>query len=263
MDLGLGDRVAVVVGSSRGIGRAIAIRLAREGARLVICARGSDALERTANEIRSMTSAEVLAVQADVTRSEDITALIALTLDRHKAIDILVANGGGPPYATFQDVTPDAWDASYQMILRSLVLLCRETVPHMQGRRWGRIIAIASVTAKQQIPGLMVSGVMRAGVVGFTKNLSQELAPFQITVNAVCPGYIGTEKFIEGAGARAANQGAPVQKVVKKIIDSIPVGRLGTPEEVAAVVAFLASDHASYVTGTMIPVDGGVIQAVM
>jgi 3-oxoacyl-[acyl-carrier protein] reductase len=263
VDLGLDGRVALVGGSSRGIGHAIALRLAAEGAHVVMCARGRPALAAAAAEIRARTGREVLAVEADLCHAQDAARLVAQAVTWRGRLDILVANAGGPPYAPFAAVAPETWDESYQLVLRSVITLCREVIPHMTARRWGRIVTIGSISAKQLVPGLTVSTVMRAAVVGLTKTLAQELARDEVTVNAVCPGYVGTEKFFENAGARAARQGMSLDEAVAGVERMIPLGRVARPEEIAALVVFLVSEAASYVTGTMMPVDGGFIQAVM
>jgi 3-oxoacyl-[acyl-carrier protein] reductase len=231
---------------------------------VIICARGREALERTADEIRQEAGGDVLALQADVLQAGDVERLVAAAVGRHGRLDIVVVNAGGPAYVgEFLAVGLPAWDEAYQLVLRSAILLCREAVPVMQRQRWGRIVLIGSVAAKQVMPGLLVSTVMRAGAVGLSKGLAQELAPSGITVNVVCPGYIRTEKFLENAAARAARQGVPVEVVLADLEKQIPAGRIGDPDELAAVVTFIVSEPASYLTGVMVQVDGGFVQAVM
>ncbi|NOZ26937.1 MAG: SDR family oxidoreductase [Chloroflexi bacterium] len=261
MDLGLQGKTALVAAASQGMGRAVALGLAREGARVAICARGREALEATAEDIRRETGAEVFAQVADVSRADDIARLVHAARDRFGAVDILVCNAGGPPPGDFLDFDDEAWRAAFELNLESAIRLCRAVIPDMKVRGWGRIITITSMSVKQPIPGLILSNVMRAGVNGLTKTLADELAPYGITVNNVLPGMILTQRITSLAERRAAAEGIPVEDALERMAQEIPMKRIGTPEEFANVVVFLASERASYVTGTAIQVDGGRIRS--
>ena len=263
MDLGLKGRVAIVAASSRGLGKACAKELAREGANVVICARDLAQLRQTADEIGAETGAEVLPVRADLTDDAQIQYLVGEAQGRFGRIDILVSNNGGPPAGHFGDFADDAWLAAHQLTLMSAVRLIRAVLPAMRARQWGRIINITSVSVKQPIDNLLLSNVYRPGVVGLAKTLSTQLAAAGITVNNVAPGYTRTDRVLELAEARAAEQDRTVEEVLADTTASFPMRRMGEPEELAALVAFLASERAGYITGTTIPVDGGLVKGLL
>jgi 3-oxoacyl-[acyl-carrier protein] reductase len=263
MDLGLKDRVGIVAASSRGLGKACALELAREGARVVICARDCDRLAATAQEIRKVTNAEVLSIGVDLTDDAQIRHLADETLRRFGRIDILVTNNGGPPAGYFDDFADEAWLAAHQLTLMSAVRLIRAVLPAMRAQQWGRIINITSVSVKQPIDNLLLSNVYRPGVVALAKTLSAQVAADGITVNNVAPGYTRTDRVLELAVARAADEGKTVEEVMAETSIGFPMRRMGEPEELAALVAFLASERASYITGTTIQVDGGYVKGIM
>ncbi len=257
MDLGLAGKVALVAASSRGLGRAIAEELAAEGARIVICARGEQALRATAAEIRSAHGGDVLDVVADVSDSADAKRLVDAAIDRYGRIDILVNNSGGPPSGRFETLTPEMWDSAAQLLLNSTVGLTRLVLGGMKERRWGRILNVTSIAAKQPIDGLMLSNSLRAAVIGFARTLATEVAPFGVTVNNLLPGYTRTDRVEQLARASGSAD------AVNRWQSEIPVGRLGEPRELAALAAFLASERASYITGSSIAVDGGWIRSLL
>jgi 3-oxoacyl-[acyl-carrier protein] reductase len=262
MDLGLGGKVALVAASSRGLGRAVAEELAREGARLVLCARGEAALREVADSIRAM-GAEVEAVAADVSRPADVARVVDAGVRAFGQIDVLVTNSGGPPAGPFESHGAEAWHEAVRQNLDSVVELTRAVLPGMKERRWGRIINVTSIAVKQPVDNLILSNSVRAAVTGFARTLANEVASFGITVNNVMPGYTRTQRVDELAARNAALRGTSANTELAVWEQQIPMGRLGQPAEFAAMVAFLASERASYTTGASIPVDGGWIRSLL
>jgi 3-oxoacyl-[acyl-carrier protein] reductase len=261
MDFGLRDRVALVAASSKGLGRAIAEELGAEGASLVLCARGVDALNETASLLRAR-GTQVEAVAADL--SENGAAVVTqAALDRFGRIDILITNAGGPPAGPFEAHDREAWRAAVRLNLESAIELIRHVLPGMKDRRWGRIINVTSIAVKQPVDNLILSNSVRAAVTGMARTLANEVAPYGVTVNNVVPGYTRTERVDELAQTIAARDGISAQQAVERWQAEIPMRRLGEPREFAALVAFLASDRASYITGTSITVDGGWVKGLL
>lgn len=263
MDLGLKDRVAIVAAASQGLGKACARELAREGARVVICARHADPLAATAAEIQAETGAEVTWLAVDLTDPAQIRHLADETLRRYGRIDVLVTNNGGPPAGYFDEFDDEAWFKAHQLTLMSAVRLIRAVLPAMRAQGWGRIVNITSVSVKQPLDNLLLSNVYRPGVVGLAKTLSAQVAAEGITINNVAPGYTRTDRVLELAEARAAKEGKAVDEVLAGITAGFPTQRMGEPEELAALVAFLASERASYITGATIQVDGGYVKGLL
>jgi len=262
MDLGLRDRVALVAASSQGLGKAVALGLAREGARLALCARTQSTIEAAAEEIRAETGATVFARAVDVTIHEQVRAFVAETVARFGRLDICVANSGGPPSKSFAETGIADWHAAAELNLMSTVYLAKETLPHMQQQRWGRFIAITSVSVKQPVEGLVLSNSIRAGVSGLVKTLANEYGPSNVLVNNVCPGFTATARLMELANTLAAKQGVTPAEIESRWARGAPLGRVGQPEELANLVVFLASERASYITGTSIAVDGGAVRGI-
>jgi 3-oxoacyl-[acyl-carrier protein] reductase len=264
VDLGLRDRVAIVSGASEGLGYAAALVLAGEGAKLAIGSRRQDAIEAAARTIRERTGAEVLPVPCDVTQPNDIHRFVAETASRFdNRIDILINNAGGPPFGRALQLDDTRWREGYELTFRSVVVFCREVVPYMQARRWGRIVTITSTSGKEPIDGLTISNAMRPAIVGFAKTLSRELAADNILVNNVCPGSFMTQRHRDLLQRWAEEKGTTAEEILRQREANIPLGRFGEPDELGRVIAFLASDAASYVTGATLQVDGGLCRGLL
>jgi 3-oxoacyl-[acyl-carrier protein] reductase len=263
MDLGLKGKVALVAAASRGLGRAVAAELATEGASLVLCARGADALDDTRKYIEQTAGTPVLSVPADLSQAADIANLFSSGLERFGRIDILVTNAGGPSTGHFESLSRESWEAATRLTLHSVLELTRHVLPGMKERRWGRILNITSIAVKQPIDNLMLSNSLRAAVTGFARTLANEVATWGITVNNIMPGYTRTERVEELSRMMAEKEGISAADFIGRWEKEIPMRRLGEPVELAALAAFLVSERASYITGTSIPVDGGWIRALM
>ncbi len=261
MDLGLEGRIAIVGGSSRGLGRAIAEALAAEGVDLVLTARGEDALREAASEIADASGRRVGIVAADLAAEEGRSTVFEGAIDAFGRVDILVNNTGGPPAGPFESHDASAWERATHLLLDSAVGMSRHVLPGMRERGWGRIVNVTSITVKQPVENLILSNSLRAAVTGFSRTLANEVATDGITVNCVLPGYTRTERLVDLADANAAAHGTSTDEEWARWESEIPMRRLGEPEELAALVAFLCSERASYITAGSIPVDGGWIRS--
>ncbi len=263
MDLGLNGKIALVTGASSGLGYAVARMLATEGADVAIAARRPDPLHAAAGQIRQEAPVRVLPITADVTYPVACQRVVDTTVAELGGLDILVANAGGPPTGAFLELSDEQWQYANDLNLMSTVRLIRAAVPHMQARGDGRIVVIASLSAKQPLPNLILSNTLRAGILGLTKSLASELAPLGILVNAALPGWTRTERVDVLLADRARRQGITAEEAARAITRDIPLQRMAEPEEFAAAVVFLASARASYITGVALQVDGGQVRSIV
>jgi 3-oxoacyl-[acyl-carrier protein] reductase len=263
MDLGRRGKVALVAAASKGLGRATAEELAAEGASVVICARSNDTLESARDEIARKTESEILAIAGDVSIEQDVDRIVEGAMKKFGRVDILVTNAGGPPSARFESLTSDMWRSAVELTLMSVISLTSRIVPGMRERKWGRVINIASIAAKQPVDGLMLSNSIRSAVIGFARTLANEVAPDGVTVNNILPGYTLTERVEQLSQATAKREGITIEAALQKWAAEIPMRRLGNPREFGALAAFLASERASYITGQSIAVDGGWVKALL
>ncbi|TLZ84949.1 MAG: SDR family oxidoreductase [Methanobacteriota archaeon] len=262
MDLGLRGKVAFVSAASQGLGRAAALMFAREGCKVAICARNAGALEDTAKAIRKETNAEVLAIPADVSRVDGVKGFADGAIRSFGGVDILVPNAGGPPPGGFETLADDQWAKGWELTFQSTVRLVRACLPSMRERGGGAVVAILSMSVRQPIDNLVLSNSLRLGVVGALKTLAREVAKDRIRVNGVAPGWIATDRTIQLHRARAEKEHRRIEDIQAAVLQEIPMGRMGTAEEVADLIAFLASDRAAYITGVIAQIDGGLYRGI-
>jgi 3-oxoacyl-[acyl-carrier protein] reductase len=259
MDLGLRGKVALVTGASKGMGKACALGLAAEGARVAMCARNEGDLKAAVEEVKATTKAEVMGLATDVTKIDQVRALVGRVKETFGSPDVLIANCGGPPRGFFDDFDDAAWQGAVEVSLLSTVRLIREVLPGMRAKKWGRILTIQSVSVKQPLSDLLLSNAVRPGVHGMMKTLALQLASDNILVNTLCPGRILTDRLLGGLKASGLSR----EEYLARQSADIPMGRVGTAEEFASVAVFLASERASYVTGVAVQVDGGLVRGLL
>lgn len=263
MDLGIRGKVALVTGASAGLGFAAATALAEEGARVAINSRSADNLKKAADSIHEKTGIRPTTIEGDLTHEGAAEKMVKTVSGELGSIDILVSNAGGPPAGQFMQISKEAWNSSLDLTFLPAVDLTRAVLPGMQEKKWGRIIFITSISVKQPVDNLIISNALRAGVTGFAKSISNEFARDGITVNTVCPGYTETERLKELATVKAEISGNSIEDIFSNWINEVPARRLGRPPELAALIAFLCSERAAYITGTSILVDGGLYKGLL
>nr|WP_304219724.1 SDR family oxidoreductase [Fredinandcohnia onubensis] len=261
MNLNLQGKTAIVIASSQGLGKAITAQLVEEGVNVVISSRDERKLQKVQEELNQIGNGRVAYHRADITNIEDIQALVQFSRETFGQIDILINNAGGPPGGKFEQISDEDWQKSFELNLFSYIRTIREVLPDMK-KGGGRIINIASTSIKQPIPGLILSNTFRLGIVGLTKTLSEELAPYNILINTVAPGRIQTDRTTHLDQLNADKQGISLEAAENQTKRTIPLGRYGTPEEFAKVVTFLVSDASTYITGSSVLVDGGMVTSI-
>ena len=263
MSLSLKGKVVLVTASSKGIGLGVARVCASQGAKLAICSRSSANLKAATKLIIEESGVEVLAITADVSVKKDVLKVVRQTLAGFDGVDVLVHNAGPPRSGSILDLTDSDWEHAIRMLLLSPIWFTKTILPGMIRKRQGRLIYLTSVSLKEPIPNLLLSNTVRIGVAGLVKSLATEFGQSGVTANGVMPGYINTDRVNDLARAQAKKTGKLFRQILKEYAGEVPVRRLGTPEEVGQVVAFLASDAASYINGSMITIDGGLLRSIL
>ncbi|PLT34389.1 SDR family oxidoreductase [Bacillus sp. V5-8f] len=261
MDYQLQGKNAIVLASSQGLGKAIAAELLKEGVNVLIASRDEQKLAAVQNELSKLGGGKVLYIAADVKNPTDIKAMVEKATGEFGGIDILVNNTGGPPAGSFEQMADDDWQHSFELNLLSYIRIIRECLPYLK-KQGGKIINVASSSIKEPIPGLILSNTFRTAIIGLSKTLAEELAPYGILINTVAPGRIATDRVRHLDEINAQKKGVSVEQVEESAKKSIPLGRYGKPEEFARVVTFLASDANTYMTGSAFLVDGGMVKSI-
>jgi 3-oxoacyl-[acyl-carrier protein] reductase len=263
VDLGLDGRPALVAAASKGLGKASALALAEEGARVAVCARDAGALQAARDEIAERTGAEVVAVPADVATEEGAVGFVREGAEALGGCHILVANAGGPPTGTFDELSDEDFNRAFELNFLSTIRMTREALPHMREAGYGRVVAIVSLAVKQPLGGLMLSNAVRAAVIGWARTLVDEVGPEGITVNAVLPGRFATDRIRALHEDRARRAGTTPEAMAEEDAAAIPLRRIGDPKELGDLVAYLASERASFITGLFAQVDGGMYRGLL
>lgn len=258
MDLGLNGKTAFIGGASKGLGKACALQLVKEGVNVALCGRGLESLDATTTELSKISRGKVLPIQADLSRLDDINRAVTNTLKEFGKIDILIINSGGPRPGKFFDLSPADWDNAFRSVLYYAVELYRLIIPKMMEKKWGRIINITSAAVKEPVETLLLSNVFRTGLVSLAKTLSRDLITNNITINNICAAAFRTDRAIQLMTDQTKSLGISLEEVEKKIVDGLPLKRFNSPEELANLALYLASELASGITGTTIQVDGGL-----
>ena len=257
MDYKLKDKVAIIGGSSKGLGKASAVALAKQGVNIVLCARNKEELDKTKNEIEAL-GVEALALKVDMTSEQDNERIVKETIDKFGRIDILVNNSGGPAPGSFRDFEMEDFDQAYNSVLRYNISMIKLCLPYMEQREWGRIINIASVSVKEPMPTMVLSNIFRTAVVSFAKSISKDIMGNGVTINTICPGYFRTERITQLMEKESNDTNMSAQEYEDRVISSFPHKRFMSPDELGGMVAYLCSTQARSVTGTTIQIDGGV-----
>jgi 3-oxoacyl-[acyl-carrier protein] reductase len=263
VDLMLKDRAALVTAASQGLGYATAMQLSREGAKVAICSRDAAALNAAADTIRAETGGQVLAIPTDVTDAIAVERMISRVAEAYGGLDILITNAGGPASARFDELQDEAWQSAIDLLLMSTVRMIRAALPHLRVSTAAAILTITSISVKQPIPNLVLSNSIRLAVIGLTKTLALELGPEKIRVNSILPGWTDTERISDLMEARARRNNTTVADEMRSQVADSPLGRMATPQEFADVATFLCSPRASYLTGVMLPVEGGTYRGTL